>query len=83
MKCLRLAFFNDAGNAPAAGSAKYRSKFWIVVGPAISETKSTRRKGVHKSKNLFFNFLCTPMGVHYVIIGFDTEVQPLVTHNAA
>ena len=27
--------------------------------------------------------LSTPMGVHYVVIGFDVEVQPLVTHNAA
>ena len=26
--------------------------------------------------------LSTPMGVDYVIIGFDMEVQPLVTHNA-
>ena len=25
----------------------------------------------------------TPMGVDYVVIGFDMEVQPLVTHNAA
>ena len=24
-----------------------------------------------------------PMGVDYVVIGFDMEVQPLVTHNAA
>ena len=27
--------------------------------------------------------LSTPMGVDYVVIGFDIEVQPLVTHNAA
>ena len=27
--------------------------------------------------------LSTPMGVDYVVIGFDVEVQPLVTHNAA
>ena len=27
--------------------------------------------------------LSTPMGVDYVLIGFDMEVQPLVTHNAA
>ena len=24
-----------------------------------------------------------PMGVDYVVIGFDMEVQPVVTHNAA
>ena len=27
--------------------------------------------------------LSMPMGVDYVVIGFDMEVQPLVTHNAA
>ena len=27
--------------------------------------------------------LSRPMGVDYVVIGFDMEVQPLVTHNAA
>ena len=27
--------------------------------------------------------LSTSMGVYYVVIGFDMEVQPLVTHNAA
>ena len=27
--------------------------------------------------------LSTPMGVDYVVIGFDMEVQPLVTHKAA
>ena len=26
--------------------------------------------------------LSTPMGVDHVVIGFDMEVQPLVTHNA-
>ena len=30
-----------------------------------------------------FPLLSTPMVVDYVVIGFDTEVQPLVTHNAA
>ena len=29
------------------------------------------------------SILSTPMGVDYVVIGFDMEVQPLVTHNAA
>ena len=28
-------------------------------------------------------YLSTPMGVDYVVIGFDMEVQPLVTQNAA
>ena len=28
-------------------------------------------------------FLSMPMGLDYVVIGFDMEVQPLVTHNAA
>ena len=29
------------------------------------------------------DLLSTPMGVDYVVTGFDMEVQPLVTHNAA
>ena len=29
------------------------------------------------------SLLSTPMGVDNVVIGFDMEVQPLVTHNAA
>ena len=35
------------------------------------------------SMNVTQNLLSTPMGVDYVGIGFDMEVQPLVTHNAA
>ena len=27
--------------------------------------------------------LSTPMGIDYVVIGFDMKVQPLVTHSAA
>ena len=27
--------------------------------------------------------LCTPMGIDYLEIAFDLEVQPFVTHNAA
>ena len=30
-----------------------------------------------------YSSLSTPMGVDYVVMGFDMEVQPLVTHNAA
>ena len=30
-----------------------------------------------------FHLLYMSMGVYYVVIGFDMEVQPLVTHNAA
>ena len=29
------------------------------------------------------SFWSTPMGVDYVVIGFDMEVQPLVNRNAA
>ena len=28
------------------------------------------------------SLLSSPMGVDYVVIGFDMEVQPLVNHNA-
>ena len=31
----------------------------------------------------FSCLLSTPIGEDYVVIGFDMEVQPLVTHNAA
>ena len=31
----------------------------------------------------FSCLLSMPMGIDYVVIGFDIEVQPLVTHNAA
>ena len=34
-------------------------------------------------KNIFKILLSTPMGVDYAVIGFDMEVQPLVTHYAA
>ena len=27
--------------------------------------------------------LSLPMGIDYLVIGFDMEVQPLVSHNAA
>ena len=33
--------------------------------------------------NIIFLSLSMPMGVDYVVKGFDMEVQPLVTHNAA
>ena len=38
-----------------------------------------------KHSHFGFALLSTPMcvGVDYVVIGFDMEVQPLVTHNAA
>ena len=31
---------------------------------------------------LIISSLSMPMGVDYIVIGFDTEVQPLITHNA-
>ena len=36
-----------------------------------------------KHSHFGFALLSTPMGIDYVVIGFDMEVQPLVTHNAA
>ena len=39
---------------------------------------------LHFSLNQLVVFLLsTPMGIDYVVIGFNMEVQPLVTHNAA
>ena len=39
----------------------------------------------HKSFSVFSRtlLLSTPIGIDYVVIGFDKEVQPLITHNAA
>ena len=31
---------------------------------------------------LRFTFIVYAIGVDYAVMGFDTEVQPLVTHNA-
>ena len=36
-------------------------------------------KLVHTRSFQFF-LLSTPMGVDYIVIGFDMEIQPLVTH---
>ena len=43
------------------------------------------RGAVRPSANLVLSgsLLSTPMGVDSVVIGFDMEVQPLVTHNTA
>ena len=38
---------------------------------------------VHLGGGRVRNLLSTPMGVDYAVIGFDMDVQPLVTHNAA
>ena len=35
-----------------------------------------------KLKKVITVLLSTPMGVDYVVIGFNMEVQPFVTHNA-
>ena len=37
----------------------------------------------HSTTHISSTLLSTPMGVDYVVIGFDMEVKPLVTHNAA
>ena len=36
---LNKSYFNDAGNDPAAGNAKYKSKYREMVAPAIGEKK--------------------------------------------
>ena len=44
----------------------------------------TAKTGVTKNHGgPSYSLLSTPMGVDYVVIGFDMEAQPLVTHNAA
>ena len=44
-------------------------------------TPPTKCGGSRKISIIYL--LSTPMGVDYVVIGFDMEVQPLVTHNSA
>ena len=40
-------------------------------------------RSVNRNIAILYTLLSTPKGVDYVVIGFDMEVQPLVTHNAA
>ena len=49
-----------------------------------NDVKSINMNGPFRgSIKCFLLLLSTPMGVDNVVIGFDMEVQPLVTHNAA
>ena len=57
--------------ATDSGKETPTSCFWL--------TQVRARKGARR----VFGSLSTPMGVDYVAIGFDVDVQPLVTHNAA
>ena len=48
--------------------------------------KKSSRTNLLESKRLLLSWrllLSTPMGIDYVVIGFDMDVQPLATHNAA
>ena len=45
-------------------------------------TSNLHASAILKS-NIRTNLLSMPMGIDYVVVGFDMEVQPLVTHNAA
>ena len=47
-----------------------KSMFLVFWGGVSNETSDDR-------------LLSTPMGVDYVVIGFDMKVQPLFTHKAA
>ena len=53
----------------------------ITVNENIYQTFGNKQYLIFRK--YFFVSLSTPMGVDYVVIGFDMEVQPLVTHNAA
>ena len=54
--------------------------------PSHNDSHSPREMHQISSENVDCgdnDSLSTPMGVDYVVIGFDMEVQPLATHNAA
>ena len=44
--------------------------------------KSGLLRGHVNLQGFLAGLLSTPMGVEYVVISFDMEEQPLVTHNA-
>ena len=54
-------------------SEGFPSYSWYYVLPNVWKTGSVDSN----------TLLSMPMGVDYIVIGFDMEVQPLVTHNAA
>ena len=59
-----------------------------IAGANCKITSLKLEKGSHyyakEGNNSYVPYLLsTPMGADYVVIGFDMEVQPLVTHNAA
>ena len=67
--------------------------FYSVKAPLFSQAKKKNRTLLMFTRKLVIKLtmlsttkprlLSTPMGVDYVVIGFDMEVQALVTHNAA
>ena len=85
IKVLEILFSPRSYNLMSENIIDWENKFtnellyMSLISPGYSDT-------IEKSRdynNHYACFLSTPMGVDYVVIGFDMEVQPLVTHNAA
>ena len=49
--------------------------------PSYASNQEKGKNRLHVTAE--YKLLSRPMGIDYVVIGFDMEVQPSVTHNAA
>ena len=63
---------------------------WLAIDFTRVILAESVREGVRRrsdwNSNVYYrgpSLLSMPVGVDYVVIGFDMEVQPSVTHNAA
>ena len=56
---------------------------WHFSEDAAPKLRNNITKRIISFRVVSNNLLSTPMGVDYVVIGFNMEVQPLVTHNVA
>ena len=63
--------------------ADFSRSMWHFSEDAAPKLRNNITKGIISFRVVSNNLLSTPMGVDYVVIGFNMEVQPLVTHNVA
>ena len=58
-------------------------RMWRFGEDAALKMRNNFTKRIISFRVVGNNLLSTPIGVDYVVLDFDMEVQPLVTHNAA
>ena len=58
-------------------------RMWHFSEDAASKLRNNITKRIISFRVVSNNLLSTPMGVDCVVIAFNMEVQPIVTHNAA